>query len=165
MTTIAYRNGILVADTGLTDGNTCWSGIAKKIYETPIGVLAHAGDADPQPLIEYIVSYERLPSKKEIMEADQLGDSDFLFIDKGHEIKHLWRCDDRKGNASDAGNIQIYSEYFAMGADKELAIGALAAGATAEHAVNIAARHGRHTKTPLWVYDTNEWRYTKTTAR
>ena len=51
--------------------------------------------------------------------------------------------------------VPIYADYTAIGSGTMLALGALAAGSTAEEAVEAASLHDKNTGGPVTTYDLN----------
>jgi hypothetical protein len=51
--------------------------------------------------------------------------------------------------------VPVYADYTAIGSGTMLALGALAAGSSAEEAVEAAALHDKNTGGPVTTYDLN----------
>lgn len=134
MTTIAYRKGVLAADTGLTSGGGR-NGRVFKIARRSDGKLAGAcGTAVYMAaFLKWFVAYGDEPPEAK---------SDQHSIDKGVVIS-------RDGVVTvyePGGSFTIDDlEYFAMGSGRPEALGAMFAGADAETAVFAAMAHDEGT--------------------
>ena len=138
MTTIVYRNGVMAGDTAVFDRGT-YCGEARKVFRNEDGALLGVcgcmsalaqlrdwfmagGDDDPPEL------------------KDQ--DSEGLLIRSDGVAE--WIGAGRK-------RIEMSGDFFAIGSGFHVAMGALAAGATAERAVEIACDLDSHSRYPIHV--------------
>lgn len=142
MTTIAYRDGMMAADSG------CWIGSAhhtwtRKVALAPDGSLwgATGNAAECAALIRWAETGEgEMPSPRQVSE----GNSSF------HAL-----------TVSPLGGVRLLTAhgfeempgapYFAIGAGGEAAFGALYMGATAEQAVAAAIAHASGASAPVQV--------------
>jgi len=129
MTTIAYRNGILAADSMITAGSRIVTSTnATKIVRLSDGRLfGHCGQMrHMKPLVAYLEGKsERYPD----MEKDATA---IVVHPDGRVELHFGRHPD-EAFAEDA-------EFYAIGSGSELALGAMAVGATSIEAVHAAIR-------------------------
>lgn len=138
MTVIAYRDGIMAADTGVWRDQIV-SGETHKIHRLPSGALFAASGSlgKCQSCLRWLCAYakegemdaEKLRPKP--AERNQFGailvepDGRVLAINHEFEIHEAPRAD-----------------FYVEGCHGELMIGALASGATAEEAVRLAIQYG-----------------------
>jgi ATP-dependent HslUV protease subunit HslV len=129
MTTIAYRDGVLAADSLITAGNRIATSVsATKIVRLSDGrLLGHCGQMrHMKPLIAFLEGRaERYPD----MEKD--ATAMVVHLDGRVEL-HYGRHPDEA--------FEEDAEFFAIGSGAELALGAMAVGASAIDAVRAAIR-------------------------
>lgn len=127
MTTIAYRDGILAADT-LISGNTR-SGHMRKIGK--IGNILYGGCGSAS-LVSGFMSWVRAGMVGtpilSVMSGDQHNSASGLVFFEDHIIRF-----------EPAGSFMKTAVYYAEGSGEEVALGAMYAGATALEAVRAAA--------------------------
>lgn len=143
MTTIAYRDGVMVGDTLAVWGSEKNFGFTK---------LARTQNA----LVGFCGAYTHvLPMYKWIVECEKAGLKPMEFFDAneslvlpGEDIHAVLVGNDRRiwnvfasGSAVPCGNRQ----YEASGSGAAYALGALAMGATAEQAVQVSSAYDTHT--------------------
>lgn len=132
MTTIAYRDGVLAADTGSSAG---WyrEGLFPKIVKNgPILGGASGGAAIAQRFCDWITGgCVGLPDMGDPKGGDGHQAVGYLFTPDGIVIRF------------DPGLPPMATRvpYYAQGSGGLLALGAMAHGATAEEAVRVAMRH------------------------
>jgi hypothetical protein len=139
MTTIAVRNGIMVA-TGAT-WTSIYRGQRPKIMRTREGALtASCGDSDMA-----------LPF--------------FNWLDAGADQKNLPRTPDKSDFAAMVlypdGSVSVFTErflkqdaaadFYALGSGEQFALGAMGVGASAEEAVQVACYFDPWSRGPLQV--------------
>lgn len=154
MTTIAYKDGILVGDTLITmvseDSPHYKLGNEGKVYkvkheliEAPV-YFGCAGDDVPfRPLANALSAHFH-----ELEEyVDPFPDDKFngIVVYRG-ESYFLWDC---------LKKIPMNTPYCAVGSGTTFALGAMASGATAVQAVEAAARMDLYTGFPLQGFNTN----------
>lgn len=143
MTTIAYRDGIMVADSQLTDRGVC-AGQVRKIAKSPDGGL-----------IGCCGSLHELHILHQWMEAGACGKPPAI-VDEGSEAL-LVRPDGTvhwigHAKTDEAYLVEISDvRYHAAGSGYKLAIGAMAAGASAEEALRICCELECYTGLPLQI--------------
>lgn len=137
MTTIATRSGIIAADTQVTWADHL-KGFQHKIHKLPNGdVVAVAGEfKDELKLKEWLLNGGDQPKTSKNFEA--------IVYKEGV----LWYCGRHMILAP------IEGEYYAIGTGWELAMAAMAKGASAEEAVKFAATMDIYTSEPVETYDT-----------
>ena len=131
MTTIAYRSGVMAADSMVSIGNLVF-GEMRKVARGPNGELAGAsGEAcDVAAALAWVEDgmtgqCPDLLQGTELLIAAQNGP--VLFRDRDRPL------------------YPIFGEFFALGSGSAIAMGAMAAGASAEEAVKIACRFDKGT--------------------
>jgi hypothetical protein len=134
MTTIAYRNGILAADTGMSAGGSI-VGSVTKIARSEKGDLAGAaGDASyNHDFIAWFVGGEQ-GNPPEAQEEDKTFDRGVIF-----------RRDGRIEVFEPRGRFECSAPYYAFGSGRPEALGAMFVGASAEQAVQAAIAHDPYT--------------------
>jgi 20S proteasome alpha/beta subunit len=135
MTTIAYKDGILAADSGIYVGNTL-IGSYTKIVQHKSGIMGGAAGnlSDIQSFHKWLLNGAK-------------GDSP-IFIDASGLIVSP---NGKLELISDGQRSPIQSSFIAIGSGMDIAMGALCAGATAEQAVSIAIQLHAHSEGPITV--------------
>jgi len=138
MTTIVYRDGILAADTAVFDRGT-YCGQAIKITSAPSGLVAGSAGCmgDAAALRDWVLDGAAGDPPKWRDE-----DSEGILIQNGVVY---WIGPGQKKIAYDA------APYIAIGSGFQVAMGALAMGASAERAVEIACDLDNRTRRPVTV--------------
>ena len=136
MTTIAYRAGIMAADSGSWAGDAS-HGWAQKLAKGPDGTLyGVAGNAAQcEGFLQWVNEGCHGPYPQADREGTDGKDSSFivLAVTPGGLIRMITaRGEERYQGAP----------YYAIGAAAPVAFGALFAGATAEQALEAAKEHG-----------------------
>lgn len=133
MTTIAYRDGIIASDTRGTDENY-HPGIyrCEKLFRKDGAIIGTAGgDAEGMVFVDWY------GTKKKPPERLVAGDADFcclVLTPDGLFWYDKWCRPNR-----------ILDEFYAVGSGAPYAVGAMAMGASADHAVSIAMRYDCYT--------------------
>lgn len=140
ITTIAYRDGILVADTGLWDRG-CYCGSVVKIARAKNGSLGGVAGClgDNAMFTAWLLAGARRPGPDFRSE-----DSEGILINPdgaAHWVGHKKRFFE----------LNLSTFGYALGSGFRIAMGALAHGATAEEAVRIAAQLDENTREPLTI--------------
>lgn len=141
MTTIAYRSGLLAADT-LISYSSITNGSRKKIADCGRYTVALAG-----------LAWLRKPLEKWCEDGCSEDHVPQVLIDNGPDFAALI-IDNRTGELFefDTGYlIPIFADYTAIGSGGLLAMGAMAHGATAEEAVLAASKHDKNTGGPVTI--------------
>lgn len=138
MTTIAYRDGVIAADTSMTVNGTVVPGRVK-IARAPDGrLIGGAGKAAfTESFRAWAITEEGDPPK---MEPGSVG----FVIDTDGSVR-LWDSDE--GN----GPFTVRPPYIAVGSGQDYAMGAMFAGADAETAVRAAIAHDKSTNGDVLV--------------
>lgn len=154
MTTIAYRDGTMACDS-------CWQAShvqttsLNKIDRFASGALfGSAGDGDIralQVLLDKVRSIEKLPSRAELaaLKCDVEG---ILVFPNGQVAMIAISPGGADRNNLDHYDAQIWPAnrgLAAVGTGAELALGAMAAGKNARHAVAIACRFDINSRLPV----------------
>lgn len=134
MTTIAYRNGVLAADTRMCLGDNLL-GTTVKIARNANGDLAGAaGDATYNfAFLKWFTGLESTPPP-EAKQTDNNIDRGVIFRKNGVIEVYEPR-----------GQFQVVAPYYAFGSGRPEALGAMYAGADAETAVRAASAHDAFT--------------------
>ena len=134
MTTIAYRNGILAADTRAIIGGSTMGSI-NKIAKNFGGSLAGAGGnaGYNYAFIEWFRNGEEgIPPEAKVTDNA---------LDRGV----IFRVDGKIEVYEPDGKFMIKAPYYALGSGMDVALGAMFMGATAEQAVQAAIAHDNGT--------------------
>lgn len=144
MTTIAYRGGVLAADTAYSNS---WvvDGRSPKIVRLPDGRLGAAtGDAS------FMGLWLRW------CEGGCDGERPAPGLDKDGETRDTAILVELDGSLTvyeGRGSFNYRPEYIAFGSGRGVALGAMWAGATAEQAVRAAIEHDTHTRGSVTVLE------------
>lgn len=126
----------MAADTAIFDRH-CYCGEVTKIYPLPDGSLFGVAGA-----VGDLIRFRRwMFSGREGDFRFTDEDSEALVVDPTGQV-HWW------GHADGSG-VQIEGNYFAIGSGFRIAMGAMAAGASAESAVAICCNLDAHTRRPI----------------
>lgn len=154
MTTVAWREGLLAADSQVNSGMLTMGLAPRKITACKIrkevwfcGVAGDAGMCTTA-----LDTFDKLASVEKFVKwfyALTLKDNDspiivFMVRPNGKSVMFLSLKDDP---------VEEICPYYAIGSGMELALGALGAGATAIDAVTIACRHDLRSSLPVTWYD------------
>lgn len=143
VTTIAYKDGMMAADTGVSQGGTR-VGFASKIIRVDTGVEAVAVIGWSGDLAGMSVISRSIASGDDIWKGfdfDGLEGEAMVVFESG-AVLFL----DGKNHVS-----QMTADFHAIGSGADIAIGAMAAGATAQEAVIIATECDQGTFGPVDV--------------
>tara|TARA_R110002012_G_scaffold315261_2_gene528917 strand:- start:5390 stop:5842 length:453 start_codon:yes stop_codon:yes gene_type:complete len=134
MTTIAYKDGVMAADSGSWFSGACapW---AMKLSQGPDGTLYGAAGNAAQ--CEAFHKWVRTGCHGEAPKPDITGDLESSFIVLAAEVDGPIRLITAHGAES-----YYYAPYFAIGAGAAVAMGAMFAGGDAETAVRAVLTHG-----------------------
>lgn len=144
MTTVAYKDGVMAADSGSWFSNVVYRGaikIAKGHDGSLHGVCGNAPDAEGY--LKWVNDgMVGDPPKPEATNRED-GRSAFLalVVPSSGDVLRVWSA---YGWENHNG-----VPCFAIGSGSEMAIGAMAAGADAEHAVGIVAEHSDYAALPV----------------
>ncbi len=139
MTTIAVRDGIMAADSAIVDGGIC-VGSVPKLHRISCGVMGGAGKWS-----EVLMFRDWL---------DECGPDPKTFPDKirDTDTSVLLLCKDGRLLCLEGrSQWEIDAPYQAIGTGFQIALGAMAAGASAERAVEIACDLDVNARRPVIV--------------
>lgn len=130
MSVVVYRDGVMAADSRINIGEVHHVGmdkIARGLDNELIGVVGTISSCQ-----KFIDWYLMSDTDEEYVEPPDVEDMDALVV-----IDH----DKVYGYFDNCVPIRLHGEYFAVGSGAEVALGALAVGATARQAVEAAVKH------------------------
>lgn len=139
MTTIAYRSGLLAADT-LIAYNTITNGTRDKLAKFGRYTVGLAG-----------LAWLRVPLEKWCKAGCPSDAVPQVLLDNEEKFAALI-IDNETGQVHEFDNgylIPIHADYTAIGSGALLALGAMAHGADAEEAIMAAAQHDKNTGGPV----------------
>ncbi len=154
MTTVAWCGGIIASDSQVNSGNLTMGSSRRKIsaakHKKEWWFCGAAGDAGVCETL--LAKFDTAGSIEKFVKwfyTLELKDNDspavcFYVRANGKSVVFLNRKDDP---------VEEICKYYAIGSGMELALGALAAGATAIDAVNIACKHDVKSSLPAVWYD------------
>lgn len=128
MTTIAYRDGVLAADTGLFQGDIWQPDVSKVVANSQGELAASCGDR------AYCVAFQRWFERGK-PGAPPLCDRGLSIVVHADKSFTIYQAE---------GSYKPNTLYYALGAGFEVAYGALAAGTEATTAVQAAIQHHIH---------------------
>lgn len=136
MTTVAYRDGVLATDSASTAGGI-YSGSVRKMARSPDGSLVgvSGGTVACAELLRWVEGGMQ-------GRPDVSGDVYGVLIGTDRTVHII----------EDGGRpVAIEASFFACGSGREIALGAMAMGASAQRAVEIACMWDRCTVGPVVV--------------
>lgn len=146
MTVIAYRAGIMAGDSCWANSSTgTIDNLQNKMQRLKSGLLyGGAGDCDDRKLLTMLHRVKtpaQLPTAEKLKEiADSINallvfpSGDVFYLDTG---------------AEDGAVCPVQTLFAAVGSGRQIAIGAMAAGATAYSAVQITCQHNVYCRPPI----------------
>lgn len=138
MTTIAYKNGILAADSAVTINNMYAGKVNKITYDEEKKVaIGISGNMFVSTLVDKIVAY----MNGELEKPPEFEDTDILIVKDGKVYVYQ----------GEHYPVLLESDFASIGSGSQIAMGAMAAGATAEEAVSIASEMDVFTRKPINV--------------
>lgn len=139
MTTIAYRDGVLAADTQITADNSIVSGRCTKIGNSGEWFYAVSGRPSDLGIFERWLSAMHDEARERLKPSDEMVAIVVVRGDDGLTTKIF-----------DGENLyDIKAPFIAKGSGYHLAMGAMAMGATAEEAVRIACQYDIYSSEPI----------------
>ena len=143
MTTIVYKNGILAADTRETVNNVARR--CSKLFKSGKDIIATAGDSySGMVFVNWWMAGAREEDKPDLTNLDFEEDFECLVWTKGK----LWSVN----RLFELVEINLDDHpYYAVGSGSNVALGALAMGASAKRAVEIACEYDVFTGLPVEV--------------
>ena len=137
MTTVAYRDGVLAVDSQVTDGNR-FEGAAIKWRKGNGWVAAVAGSLSAINILDEI---SILSNGRPVLPHKEMDESSEGFIVTESGVFYFSRH----------GVTTWDAPFYAAGSGGTLAIGAMAHGASAEEAVQIACKYDTKTCEPVYA--------------
>lgn len=153
MTTIAFKDGVMAADSKCTDEHGAFLTKTKKIFRLANGaLLGTAGDDDARELMELLgkSTHRRLPRKQEL--ADTKTDFEGILAFPNGRVFMVWIGTRDVGSADSEwfGSISEMDERIcAVGNGYQFALGAMKAGRSAAEAVAIACHYDSMSQLPV----------------
>jgi len=140
MTTIAYRNNMLVADTASWDANGVYFGKSSKLFKLNDGRLL--GTAGSYSMAVRVVAWLNGEGERPVCREDRRTDRfQGLVITQDARVFHI-------DESLEEAEI-MDCPFVAIGSGRELALGAMAMGGTAVQAVAIACEFDNCSRAPL----------------
>lgn len=140
MTTIAYCDSMMAADSACFDSNL-YQGEVDKLWVLPsVGLIGCCGEIGAM-----IRVVDWLENGGEGSNTPNLPDDcefEAIFVDPEGEVFHYDRH---------LVPIRVASQFHAIGSGRKLALGAMMAGASAESAVRIACQYDNGSREPVNV--------------
>lgn len=143
MTTVAYRNGVIAADTGLTGGSLQDCEI-DKIVKREDGAVAGAAGAAGEAwwIVAFLEWFKTSKGDAPVSKDFNTG----LIVDRRRKITLVESGD------GVARPYQIRAKYYAIGSGRQIATGALFVGAHPIDAVKAAMAHDDGTYGKIETY-------------
>lgn len=160
MTVIAYKDGVLACDSLWTD-NDLKSTFKTKIRKLDNGLyIGSSGDNDDRALVKLVSSIvvdgnlteDHFPSVSKLQDMNQ---SITMIVVQPDTRKIFIVSVGTENNESNAV-YEITQDFYAVGSGSHIALGAMAAGASAEEACRIACRFELHCMEPIHSFRVTE---------
>jgi len=149
MTTIAYRDGVMASDSQDTEEDDFVISIdSTKVFHLPNNsIVGMAGDTDDRGVFELLgkadIEFCERPTKEELIETRTTVDALWVWPDQRlWSVYVTYRADESEWQAYVS---EIHSDYAAVGSGGKFALGAMAFGASAEEAVEVASEFDIYT--------------------
>lgn len=150
MTTIAFKNGVIAADSRVTvesEAGGARNFDTRKLFRAKVDIrgtfkdviLATAGESAPGSL--FVEQWSTGKSLTEIRDLFTYSEADFTILvvtDEGLFEVDKWCILE-----------PVYEPFYAIGSGSKLAMGAMEAGASAQRAVEIACKRDPYTALPV----------------
>lgn len=150
MTTIAYKNGVIAADSQVTvesEGGGARNFATKKLFRKTVQINGHATDVilatagESAPGSLFVEAWGTGKSLTEVRELFTYSECDFTILvvtpDGLFEVDKWCVME------------PVYEPFYAIGSGSKIAMGAMEAGASAQKAVEIACRRDPYTALPV----------------
>lgn len=138
MTVIAYRDGIIAADTLITAGTTRVGNAIKVRKAGPVLAAAAGEMSKVQAFLDWFTAGA-------LFSPPFMGESDDAMIVYGRKLL-FWQT----------GWDMLEADFYAIGCGSQIALGAMAGGASAEVAVRIACEINTACGGPITVLSAHE---------
>lgn len=145
MTTITLRDGVLAADSRVTNAGRVVPGAATKLYRLPHGMAAavFGSCGAAMALVRWLEKQPDAPGGGIDLDGDDrpaIGDGRLVLVMPDGAVVLF---------EESSWSYEPPSEYHAWGSGAEVALGALAMGASSDRAVAIAALYDPYTGGPV----------------
>ena len=143
MTTIAVRDGVMASDSRCE--RYAVVGTYQKLFRRPYGIVGYAGNIqDTEALLRWYDAGASIdkPLPRFVIYKDEEPSCTLLILENSGAIKFVSRY---------LHVETLEDEFFAIGSGSEIAMGAMAHGASAEEAIEIAIRLNPGTGGPIRV--------------
>lgn len=138
MTTIAYRNNIMAADSACFD-STLYQGEVDKLWILPpVGLIGCCGEIGA--MIHFVDWLRDGRDRKKKPDLPDDCDFESIVVNSDGEVAHFDRH---------LVPIRVANDFHAIGSGRKLALGAMMAGASADEAVKIACHYDIVTREPV----------------
>ncbi len=140
MTIVAYRDGIMA-------GDRCWSSegllvsSATKVRRLNGKLYGGAGDSDDRALVELLLPVQlpaELPTRAQLVALNISVSALLVFSFEAHICMRPRIFVVDAGKPDETGIYEVQMPFIAVGSGREVAMGAMAAGADAKRAAEIA---------------------------
>jgi hypothetical protein len=133
LSVVAYRDGVMAADSRINSGDTHHYTMDKMIRGNSGELIGVVGDvAEIQRFMNWYTGGEEEQGPKKNFDA-------LVVLDDGQVV----------GYFDDLVPIPLHGSYFAIGSGSDIALGAMSMGATAEEAVVKACEHSSSCGLPI----------------
>jgi hypothetical protein len=156
MTTVAYKDGLMACDSCWTCDDVVDTLTSKIVRLSSGALLGQAGDNDARAverLLDKVKTPAGLPSRDDILKIrlDYMG---LLVLPRGRIFKvSMTHSSEANWNAEFKDDVGVWEigGFAAIGSGRLLAIGAMAAGKSAQEAVRIACRYDINSRPPVYT--------------
>ena len=157
MTVIAYKDGHIACDSCWSDDGLLFSS-ATKIIRLPHDKLYGAsGDSDDRALLDLVrgaSTPHELPSRQQLEELNTDMSALVIFYNKHIIYRGIPRvfildCVKNSDKYEPSGVTEVNLPFTAIGSGRQIAIGAMAAGASAVAAVHLACDWNVYCRPPV----------------
>lgn len=129
MTVVCYKDGVMAADSNVVYGNLI-IGSAQKVLKTDDGFLV-GGSGNLANLAMFFDWFQNEDEGKPSLDELKLEDIDVITVDPDGNVFII---------DSSGWPMEIKADYYVSGTGSQIAMGAMAQGATAIQAVELACK-------------------------
>lgn len=146
MTVIAYKDGVMACDSCWSDNGLVVNSANKIVKLSAGGLLGEAGDSDTRDIIRLLDKVKKADQLPEREAISKLGiDYAAILALPDGTLWNVYADIEKK----DYGLFPIRLPFAAVGCGRQIAIGAMAAGASAVQAASIACQWDTHCRLPI----------------
>lgn len=153
MTTIAFKDGVMAADSKCTDDHGAFLTKCRKIDRLANGaLLGQSGDGDARELFALLgkATPKRLPSRAELAETKVDFHGILAFPNGRVFMVYVYTHDIGSSDSAWTGQIiEMEERICAVGSGQQFALGAMKAGRSAAEAVAIACHYDSYSQLPV----------------